>query len=95
MRPNGSMPPGRISVFKRFLRANLARSVEKYERAALFTGCRVFAFPHRTKRKRATMSFCMKKAVLFPRAMSQVGMPASIFGECREDQKPCCLQRGF
>lgn len=45
-------------------RANLARSVEKYERAALFTGCRLFAFPHRTKRKRATMSFCMKKAVL-------------------------------
>lgn len=26
MRPNGSMPPGRISVFKRFLRVNLARS---------------------------------------------------------------------
>ncbi len=50
---------------KRFVNSsNLARSVEKYEREALFTGCRVFAFPHRTKRKRATMSFCMKKAVL-------------------------------
>lgn len=64
MRPNGSMLPGRISVFKRFLRVNLARSVEKYERAALFTGRHLFAFPHRTKGKRAAMSFCMKKAVL-------------------------------
>ena len=30
---------------------------------------------------------------LFPRATSQVAMPAWIFGDCREGQIPRCLQR--
>ena len=32
---------------------------------------------------------------LFPRAMRKIAMLAWIFDECREDLKPCCLQRGF
>ena len=33
------------------LRANPARSVEKYERAALFTGCCLFVFPPQAKKE--------------------------------------------